>query len=90
VSDGVDVADARRRCGGGCVLWASSVGTDAMEGRWEKTLAPIPDVMVARSVRDWRGVSMGRNVGRTPMPTTEQEGFSLLILAYFVSHPLIT
>jgi hypothetical protein len=81
VSDGVDVADARRRCGGGCVLWASSVGTDAMEGRWEKTLAPILDVMVARSVRDWKGVSMGRNVGRRPMPTTEQEGFSLLILA---------
>jgi hypothetical protein len=48
-------------------------------------------VMVARSVRDWRGVSMGRNVGRGPLPTAEQEeGFSLLILAYFISHPLIT
>jgi hypothetical protein len=49
------------------------------------------NVMVARSVRDWRGVSMDRNVGRRPLPTTEQEeGFSLLILAYFISHPLIT
>jgi hypothetical protein len=49
------------------------------------------NVMVARSVRDWRGVSMGRNVGRRPLPTAEQEeGFSLLILAYFISHPLIT
>jgi hypothetical protein len=48
-------------------------------------------VMVARSVRDWRGVSMGRNVGRGPLPTAEQEeGLSLLILAYFISHPLIT
>jgi hypothetical protein len=34
---------------------------------------------------------MGRNVGREPLPTTEQEeDFSLLILAYFISHPLIT
>jgi hypothetical protein len=42
-------------------------------------------VMVARSVRDWRGVSMGRNVGRGPLPTAEQEeGLSLLILAYFI------
>jgi hypothetical protein len=49
------------------------------------------DVMVARSVRNWRGVSMDRNVGRGPLPTAEQEeGFSLLILAYFISHPLIT
>jgi hypothetical protein len=48
-------------------------------------------VMVARSVKDRRGVSMGRNVGRRPLPMTEQEeGFSLLILAYFISHPLIT
>jgi hypothetical protein len=48
-------------------------------------------VMVARSVRDWRGNSMGRNVGRGPLPTAEQEeGFSLLILACFISHPLIT
>jgi hypothetical protein len=45
----------------------------------------------ARSVRDWRGVSMGRNTGRGPLPTAEQEeGLSLLILAYFISHPLIT
>jgi hypothetical protein len=52
---------------------------------------PIPDVMVARSVRDWRGVSMDRNVGWGPQPTTEQdEGFSLLILVWFISHPLIT
>jgi hypothetical protein len=48
-------------------------------------------VMVARSVRDWRGVSMDKNVGRGPPPTAEQEeGFSLLILACFISHPLIT
>jgi hypothetical protein len=34
---------------------------------------------------------MGRNVSRGPLPTAEQEeGFSLLILAYFLSHPLIT
>jgi hypothetical protein len=47
--------------------------------------------MVARSVRDWRGVSMGRNVGRWPLPSAEQEkGFSLLILACFISHALIT
>jgi hypothetical protein len=47
--------------------------------------------MVARSVRDWRGVSMDRNVGQGPLPTTEQEeGFSILILAYFISHTLIT
>jgi hypothetical protein len=51
----------------------------------------IPDVMVARSVRDWRGVSMGRNVGRGPLLTAEQEeSFSLLILVYFISHTLIT
>jgi hypothetical protein len=48
-------------------------------------------VMVARSVRDWRGILMGRNVGRGPLPTAEQEeGFSLLILTYFISHSLIT
>jgi hypothetical protein len=47
--------------------------------------------MVARSVRDWRGVSMGRNVDRGPLLTAEQEeGFSLLILVYFISHLLIT
>jgi hypothetical protein len=34
---------------------------------------------------------MDRNIGRGPLPTAEQEeGFSLLILAYFISHPLIT
>jgi hypothetical protein len=34
---------------------------------------------------------MGRNAGQGPLPTTEQEeGFSLLILTYFISHPLIT
>jgi hypothetical protein len=50
-----------------------------------------PYVMVARSVRDWRKVSMDGNVGRGPVPTAEQdEGFSLLILACFISHPLIT
>jgi hypothetical protein len=39
-------------------------------------------VMVARSVRDWRGVSMDRDVSRGSRPTAEQEeGFSLLILA---------
>jgi hypothetical protein len=33
---------------------------------------------------------MGRNVGRGPLPTAEQEeGFSLLILVSFISHPLI-
>jgi hypothetical protein len=48
-------------------------------------------VMVARSVRDWRGVSMDRNTGRGPLPTAEQEeGFSLLILACLISHSLIT
>jgi hypothetical protein len=34
---------------------------------------------------------MGRNAGRGALSTAEQEeGFSLLILAYFISHPLIT
>jgi hypothetical protein len=34
---------------------------------------------------------MDRNVGRGPLPTAEQEeGFSLLILVYFISRPLIT
>jgi hypothetical protein len=48
-------------------------------------------VMVARSVRDWREISIDRNAGRGPVPTAEQEeGFSLLILACFISHPLIT
>ena len=43
--------------------------------------------MVARSVRGWRGVSMGRNVGRGPLPTAEQvEGFSLLILTSSVDY----
>jgi hypothetical protein len=44
----------------------------------------------ARSVRDWIGVSMCRNVGQGPMPTAEQEGFSLLIIDYIISHLLIT
>jgi hypothetical protein len=53
--------------------------------------AATKHVMVARSVRDWRGVLMDRNVGWGPLPTAEQEeGFSLLILACFISHPLIT
>jgi hypothetical protein len=47
--------------------------------------------MVVRSVRDWSGVSMGSNVGRGPLSTAEQEeSFSLLILASFISHPLFT
>jgi hypothetical protein len=34
---------------------------------------------------------MDRNVGRGPLSMTEQEeDLSLLILAYFISHPLIT
>jgi hypothetical protein len=34
---------------------------------------------------------MGRNAGRGPLPTAEQEeGFSLLILDYFISYLLIT
>jgi hypothetical protein len=34
---------------------------------------------------------MGRNTGQGPLPTSEQEeGFSLLILDCFISHPLIT
>jgi hypothetical protein len=47
--------------------------------------------MVARLVRDWRGVSMaGTSVGGS-LPTAEQEeSFSPLILAYFISHPMIT
>jgi hypothetical protein len=62
-------------------------GERAMGKNWLR----IPGVMVARSVRDWIGVSMGRNVGQGPLPTAEQEeGFSPLILAYFISHPLIT
>jgi hypothetical protein len=62
-------------------------GERAMGKEWLR----IPDVMIARSVRDWRGVSMGRNTGRGPLPTVEQEeGFSLLIIACSISHPLIT
>jgi hypothetical protein len=62
-----------------------------LKGDGNKFWLRIPDVMVARSVRDWRGGSMGRNAGRGPLPTAEQEhGFPLLILAYFISHPLIT
>jgi hypothetical protein len=49
-------------------------GERAMGKNWLR----IPDVMVVRSVRDWRGVSMDRNVGRGPLPTAEQEeGFFL-------------
>jgi hypothetical protein len=41
--------------------------------------------------RTREGGSIGRNAGRGPLPKQEQEeGFSLLILAYFISHPLIT
>jgi hypothetical protein len=32
VSDDVDVADTRWRCGGGYVLRANSAGTDAVKG----------------------------------------------------------
>jgi hypothetical protein len=54
-------------------------------------MSPNNSVMVARSVRDWRGVSMDKNVGRGLLPTAKQEeGFSLLILDYFIFHPLIT
>jgi hypothetical protein len=50
---------------------------------------PILCVMVARSVRDWRGVLMGRKVGREPLPTTEQEGF-LPSNSYLLCQPHIT
>jgi hypothetical protein len=74
----------------GCHDDAAKLAAEAM-GSDQNPSYLIPDVMVARSVRDWREVSMGRNVGRGPLPTTEQEeGFSLLILACFISHPLIT
>jgi hypothetical protein len=66
-------------------LAAEAIGSD------RNPSYPIPDVMIARSVRDWRGVSMGRNTGRGPLPTTEQEeGFSLLIIVYFIYHSMIT
>jgi hypothetical protein len=32
-------------------------------------------VMVAISVRDWRGISMDRDVARGPLPTAKQEEF---------------
>jgi hypothetical protein len=68
---------------------ATKLAAEAM-GSDRNPSYPIPDVMVARSVRDWRGVSMGRNVGRGPLPTAEQEeGFSLLIFVYFIFNPLI-
>jgi hypothetical protein len=74
----------------GCHDDAAKLAAEAM-GSDQNPSYLIPDVMVARSVRDWREVSMGRNVGRGPLPTAEQEeGFSLLILACFISHPLIT
>jgi hypothetical protein len=69
---------------------AAKLAAEAM-GSDRNPSYPIPDVMVARSVRDWRGVSMGRNVGRGPLPTAKQDdGFSLLIIAYFIYHSLIT
>jgi hypothetical protein len=64
----------------GCQDATAKLAAEAM-GSDRNPSYPIPDVMVARSVRDWRGVSMGKNVGRGPLPTVEQEGFSLLILA---------
>jgi hypothetical protein len=68
--------------------WSITVILSSMSMR---SLALVTTVMVARSMRDWRRVSMNRNVGRGPLPTAEQEeGFSLLILACFISHPLIT
>jgi hypothetical protein len=74
----------------GCQDDAAKLAAEAM-GSDRNPSYLIPDVMIARSVRDWRGVSMHRNVGRGPLPTAEQEeGFSLLILACFISHPLIT
>jgi hypothetical protein len=74
----------------GCQDDAAKLAAEVM-GSDQNPSYLIPDVMVARSVRDWREVSMGRNVGRGPLPTAEQEeGFSLLILACFISHPLIT
>jgi hypothetical protein len=71
----------------GCQDDAAKLSVEAM-GLDRNPSYLIPDVMVARSVRDCRGVSMGRNVGRGPLPTAEQEeGFSLLIfcLLYFSS-----
>jgi hypothetical protein len=72
----------------GCQDAAAKLAAEAM-GSDRNPSYLIPDVMVARSVRDWRGVSMDKNIGRGPLPTVEQEGFSLLTLAYFISHPLI-
>jgi hypothetical protein len=73
----------------GCQDDAAQLAAEAM-GSDRNPSYSIPDVIVTRSVRDWRGVSMGRNVGRGPLPTAEQEeGFSRLILACFISHPLI-
>lgn len=47
--------------------------------------------MAARSVRDWSGVSMDRNVDRGPLSTAEQkESFFLLIHVSFISDQLIT
>jgi hypothetical protein len=74
----------------GCQDDATKMAAEAI-GSDQNPNSPVPDVMVARSMRDWRGVSMGRNIGRGQRPPTEQEeGFSILILAYFISHPLIT
>jgi hypothetical protein len=70
--------ERRRRCGRRAaeMWWRLRVAgeqrrTDAVEGRWEKIWLRILDVMIVRSVRDWRRVSMGRNVGRGPLPTAE-------------------
>jgi hypothetical protein len=71
----------------GCQDDAAKLAAEAM-GLDRNSSYLIPDVMVARSVRDWRGVSMGRNVGRGPLPTAEQEeGFvpSNSCLLYFSS-----
>jgi hypothetical protein len=47
--------------------------------------------MVARSVRNWRGGIDGHERRPGASATAErEEGFSLLILAYFISYPLIT
>jgi hypothetical protein len=74
----------------GCQDDAAKLAAEAI-GSDRNLSYPVPYVMVARSVRDWRGVSMGRNIGRGPLPTAEQEeGFSILILAYFISRPMIT
>jgi hypothetical protein len=90
----------------GCQDAAAKLAAEAMRSDRNPSYL-IPDVMVARSMRDWRGNSMDGAAGgggvvlrtrgycsqgasRGPLPTGEQEGFSLLILAYIISHTLIT